>query len=265
MGASGWTNCDSSSTESPTIDVFNFGHPMNFLERVIRRVFLPGSQMGYSQFGEDLIVSYLFNTLGIQQPTYLDVGANHPKFISNTYYFYKRGAHGVLVEPNPRLAKLLRSARPRDIVLEVGIGLTAETQADFYVFGGFADGLSTFSKSEATHWETVGLKGHGTIPVEKVIKVPLVPINKIVADNFQDKAPSLLSLDVEGLDLDVLKGLDFDRFAPDVVCVETLGYHPDQSTYKKNDIIDFMLAKNYVAYADTRVNTIFCRAALIGH
>ena len=237
---------------------------VNFLERAVRRVFLPSAQVSYSQFGEDLIVRYLFDMLGTKQPTYLDIGANHPRFISNTYYFYKRGARGVLVEPNPRLCKVLRSVRPRDVVLEVGIGLTAETQADFFVFGGFADGLSTFSRSEATHWETVGLKGHGTIHVEHVIKVPLVPINHIIADNFEGRAPHFLSLDVEGLDLDVLKGLDFDRFAPDVVCVETLEYDQHQASLKKNDIIEFMLARKYVAYADTRVNTIFCRAALIG-
>jgi FkbM family methyltransferase len=236
---------------------------MNLFERVVRRVFLPGAQASYSQFGEDLIVAYLFQMLGVSRPTYLDIGANHPRFISNTYYFYRAGSHGVLVEPNPRLSKLLRSVRPRDVVLEVGIGLTAATQAEFFVFGGFADGLSTFSKSEATHWETVGMKGHGKIPVERVIQVRLVPINQIIADHFAGSAPNFLSLDVEGLDLDVLKGLDFERFAPDVICVETLGYDDSQATFKKNDVIEFMLAKKYVAYADTRVNTIFCRAKLI--
>ncbi len=237
---------------------------MNFLEKVVRKLFLQGSQAAYSQFGEDLIIAYLFHTLGMKQPTYLDVGANHPRYISNTYYFYRQGSRGVLVEPNPRLASLLRSVRPRDVVLEVGIGLTAETRADFYVFGGYADGLSTFSKAEATHWESVGLKGHGKIPVERIISVPLVPINQIIADNFAGNAPNFLSLDVEGLDLDVLKGLDFDRFAPDVVCVETLGYDEHQETFKKTDIIDFMLERKYVTYADTRVNSIFCRAALLG-
>ncbi len=237
---------------------------MSFVEKVVRRLFLPDAQTGYSQFGEDLIVNFLFNSLGIQQPTYLDIGANHPRFISNTYFFYKRGGRGVLVEPNPRLSKMLKTVRPRDVVLEVGIGLAAATQADFYIFGGFADGLSTFSKSEATHWETVGLRGHGKIQIEKVIQVPLVSINQIIAENFSGKAPNFLSLDVEGLDLDVLKGLEFDRFAPDVICVETLGYDGNQATFKKHDIIEFMLAKKYVAYADTRVNTIFCRSSLIG-
>ena len=166
---------------------------MKYLKKIVRRLFLPESQSGYSQFGEDLIISHLFHGLGIRQPTYLDIGANHPKFISNTYYFYERGSHGVLVEPNPRLSRKLRSARPRDIVLEIGIGSASKTEAELYIFGGVFDGLSTFSKTEATHWETVGMKGHGPISHEAVLRVPMVPVNEVIDSQFRGGAPNLLS------------------------------------------------------------------------
>ena len=81
--------------------------------------------------------------------------------------------------------------------------------------------------------------------------------------HFRNRLPDLLSLDIEGLDLDVLKSLDFERFAPDVLCVETLSYDKNQNGYKRRDIIDFAVAKNYVAYADTWANTIFCKNGLI--
>jgi FkbM family methyltransferase len=236
---------------------------MKDFERIVRRLFLPGSQSGYSQFGEDLIISHLFRDLGVERPTYLDIGANHPKFISNTFYFYKRGSNGVLVEPNPRLTKKLRSVRPRDTILEIGIGSDSITEAELYVFGGNYDGLSTFSKSEATHWQTVGMRGHGTIAVDSVIRVPMVPINDIIASHFGGKAPNLLSLDIEGKDLDVLMSLDFERFAPDVICVESLSYDKNQNGFKRTDIIEFIQMKSYLVYADTRVNTIFCRQALL--
>ena len=45
----------------------------------------------YSQCGEDLLVDYIFKLRGITQPTYLDIGANHPYFISNTAKFYQQG------------------------------------------------------------------------------------------------------------------------------------------------------------------------------
>ncbi len=76
---------------------------MNTFQKVLRRLVFPDTQVTYSQFGEDLIVRYLFDSLGIARPTYLDIGANHPKFSGNTFGFYKRGSRGVLVEPNPRL------------------------------------------------------------------------------------------------------------------------------------------------------------------
>jgi FkbM family methyltransferase len=236
---------------------------MRVLEKVVRRFLLPGCQAAYSQFGEDLILQHLFGNLGIERPTYLDIGANQPRAFSNTYYFYRRGSSGVLIEPNPRLSQRLSAARPRDIVVQAGVGLSSESEAEFYVFPRNFDGLSTFSKAEATHWQAVGMKGYGKIQLESVIRVPLVSVNDVMATHFRTRGPNLLSLDIEGLDLDVLKSLDFERFAPDVLCVETLSYDENQNGYKRRDTIEYAVAKNYVAYADTWANTIFCRDELL--
>lgn len=229
------------------------------LFRKLGKIFMPQAQYGYSQFGEDIILAHLFAQLEIMRPTYLDIGANEPRYISNTYYFYNRGSRGVLVEPNPFLFKKLKRFRSEDIVLNTGIGFTNVSEADFYLFPNYANGLSTFSAKEAKHWEETGMKGLGKIRVEKVIKMPLITINDILGKYFAGKAPNFISLDVEGLDLDILKSLDFNKCQPEAVCVETLGYNDKQQSFKLNDIIDFMLTKNYDVYADTRVNTIFCR------
>jgi FkbM family methyltransferase len=229
------------------------------LFKKIGKKLLPEAQYAYSQFGEDLIIAHLFSQCGISKPTYLDIGANEPRYISNTYFFYLRGSRGVLIEPNPYLYKKLKSARPGDTVLNTGIGFTEVAEADFYVFPNYANGLSTFSEKEARHWENTGMKGLGKIPVEKVIRIPLVPVNKILEKYFAGSAPNLISLDVEGLDLEILKGLDFNKYQPEVICVETLGYDENQQGFKMNDIIEFMLTQHYGIYADTRVNTIFAR------
>lgn len=221
--------------------------------------FMPQAQYGYAQFGEDLILAHLFNQLGIAKPTYLDIGANEPRSISNTYYFYIRGSRGVLMEPNPFLYKQLKRMRPEDIVLNTGIAFDEQVEADFYIFPNFANGLNTFSEKEAKHWEETGMKGLGKIPIEKVVKMPLIPVNSILEKYFKDKAPNFISLDVEGLDLEILKSLDFDKYQPEVLVVETMGYDGNQESFKLNDIIEFVLNKNYDIYADTRVNTIFCR------
>lgn len=206
--------------------------------KLARRVLIPDAQFSYSQFGEDLIISHLFAQLDISKPTYLDIGANEPKYISNTYFFYERGSTGVLIEPNPYLFKKLKAQRPGDIVLNTGIGMSDITEADFYLFPNKANGLSTFSKKEANHWVQTGMKGLGKIEIEKVIKMPLIPVNNILEKYFQNNRLNFISLDVEGLDLDILKTLNFSKFKPDVICVETLGYDENQESYKLNDIID---------------------------
>jgi hypothetical protein len=53
-----------------------------FIEKVFRKIYssylYPHSRISYSQNGEDLIIKDLFSRLGIQHPTYLDIGANEP-------------------------------------------------------------------------------------------------------------------------------------------------------------------------------------------
>jgi len=200
-----------------------------------------------------------FYQQGIDNPTYLDIGANEARYISNSYYFYERGCRGVLVEPNPYLYKKLKAKRPGDTVINTGIGISEVLEADFYVFPDYANGLSTFSAEEAKHWEQIGMKGLGKIPVEKVIKMSLTPVNGMIEKYFTKAPPNFISLDVEGLDLDILRSMDLAKYRPDLICVETLQYDDQQNGYKNDAIITFMLSKDYVIYADTRVNTIFCR------
>ncbi|MDH7462931.1 FkbM family methyltransferase [Chitinophagaceae bacterium 26-R-25] len=228
----------------------------NLFRKIINKIVLPNSQLTYSQSGEDLILATLFYKKGITNPTYLDIGANHPTYISNTYYFYMRGSKGVCIEPNPYLAKKIKSKRPKDKVLNIGIGINEAKEADFYLFPYKAHGLSTFSKEEAEYWKEVGMKNVGKVAYEKVIKVPLNTINNIIKTEFSS-VPDFVSIDVEGLDLEILKTLDFSLYRPKVICVEILGYDKDQNEFKKTEIQDFLESKNYYLYADTHINGIF--------
>ena len=67
-----------------------------------------GTHLSYAQNGEDLVVESLFRVLGIDAPTYVDVGAYEPLVCNNTYFFYRKGGHGVLVEPNVDLTPMLK-------------------------------------------------------------------------------------------------------------------------------------------------------------
>lgn len=210
--------------------------------------------LSFAQSGEDLIANFIFHYLSIPRITYMDVGAHDPVKINNTYFFYRGGFRGVLVEPNVEMCKLLRAVRPADTTLEAGIGVTAARQADYYVMTDSA--WNTFSKEEAEHMTRAT---GGGIKVQRVIKMPLVEINDVMAKHFGG-APTFLSIDAEGLHLAILKTIDFTRFRPAVICVETL-----VAGTKRHipEIPAFMATKNYVVRGATFVNTVFVDGNLI--
>jgi len=208
-----------------------------------------GRRLSYAQQGEDLVLHAVFERLGIARPRYLDIGAFHPTVSSNTFWFYVRGSRGVLVEPNPTMAELLRKARPHDVVLAVGVSVDDRTEADYYVLRDRPQ-LNTFSREQADRY--VAEAGPGTI--EKVVKMPLRAVNDILAEHFADAPPDLVSVDVEGLDLPLLQTLDFSRFRPAVLCVETLVYGTSE---QRDPTIELLRGHGYEVRAGTFVNTIF--------
>lgn len=215
-------------------------------------------KVSYAQQGEDLILDTICEALNLCDPSYLDIGACGPIEGNNTYLLYKNSkGHGVLVEPNPGMCVGLRAKRPRNTVLNVGIGDGTETIADYFMIGGPSGAaLNTFSREMA---ESYSANTNGQNYVAEVIQMPLVSINKTMTEHF-GSAPNIVSIDTEGFDLRILKSIDFERFRPAIFCVETLIY----GTRKEDrEILDFMAAKNYVVRGGTFVNTIFIDAAVI--
>jgi FkbM family methyltransferase len=202
----------------------------------------------YSQCGEDLILSFVFQTLGITRPRYLDLGAHHPYYLNNTYLFYRRGAHGVNVEADPRFAARLARARPRDVTLNVGVGPESGV-LEFHVLS--APTLSTFSVQEAKRYtEQFGHR------IERTVKVPICTFGQLVDDYFE-AVPDLVSLDVEGLDLPILRSIDLSRHRPLVFCVETISYSETGQGRRIVEIDVLMENSGYLRYADTHINTIY--------
>lgn len=228
------------------------------LKKIITRLFFPYVRRSYSQSGEDIIISDLFNRLGIHFPSYLDIGANHPISLNNTIRLYKRGCRGVCIEPNPEFYKLLKKKRSKDTCLNAGIGFNENREADFYLFTGKAHGLSTFSQKEAEFWEHTGNEEIGRHKAQAVLKIKLLNINEVINTYFKNY-PNLISLDVEGLDLEVLQILDFEKYKPEVICVETLWFDKENKETKNELLIQFLLKHGYFMYADTYINSIFCR------
>jgi FkbM family methyltransferase len=165
--------------------------------------------------GEDVVMQLLVQD--IRRGTYIDVGAHMPRRWSTTYGLYRRGWHGLLIEPTPALARDLRRGRPRDVVEECGVGTESGTQ-DFYVFD--APSCSTFDRAQAD-----ALLASPRPPrLLRTIPRPIRRLDDIIHQHqaLAGKA-DLIKIDVEGRDLDVLRSANWHTFRPRVVVVELLG------------------------------------------
>jgi len=213
-----------------------------------------GQKVSYSQCGEDLIVDFLLTwILKIEKPTYMDIGAHHPWSMNNTMLFYKRGLTGINIEPDPALFANFLKYRNKDININKGIGIHQKREvADFYIMSYPA--LNTFSKEEAEKIDAAG-----NVKIDTIKQVELININELLSKHYSNRALDFLSIDVEGLDLGILKNIEFEKFKINVICVETVEYLNGNNAEKKNSIKEFLFSKGYKAYADTSINTIFVK------
>ena len=204
----------------------------------------------FSQCGEDILVNYIFSLRSIDKPSYIDIGANHPFFLSNTALFYEKGCRGINIEANPQLIENFKINRPEDINLNIGID-GEDGELDFFIMKD--NTLSTFSKSEC---DSMILQGK---PLLEIKKISLTTISSILKKYFNNKFPDFLSLDVEGLDMKIIQSIDFNQSFPKVICVEAAEYSPIGAGARRSELIDFLIGKGYYEYANTNLNAIMVR------
>ncbi len=208
----------------------------------------------YSQSGEDVIVKFIFDCLGIPNPTYIDIGANHPFHLNNTALFYQKGSRGINIEPNPELYGLLQKFRKDDINLNIGVAGRKGT-LDFYLMS--SPTMSTFSSEEKER-----LEKDTALNVSSVIEARTDTLYNIINDYAHGVFPDFLSLDVEGFEQAILEKIDYDSNFPKVLCIETLTYTENNSELKEHEMIDYVIGKGYLLFADTYINSIFVRKDL---
>jgi FkbM family methyltransferase len=208
---------------------------------------LGGYKKSYSQCGEDLLIQYIFTLRGVKNPSYIDIGANDPFFLSNTALFYKKGSRGINIEANPQLMKQFITNRPKDINLNIGIS-NKEEELDFYIMED--NTLSTFSKEECDFM----VSKEKTL--KAVQKIKLITIADVLEKYFGNQFPDFMSIDVEGMDFQILQSIDFENSRPKVICVEAAEYSPVGAGARRSELIDFLVAKGYYEYANTNLNAI---------
>ncbi len=208
-----------------------------------------GAKMSYSQYGEDVIVQFALNNMGIQRPRYIDIGANKPYTGSNTALFYESGSSGINIEPDPFLFEAFLRFRKRDINLNLGV-LDQSDERDFYVMS-YRD-MSTFLKHEAED----RIRKFGA-EILHVIKVKVSSLNEIFGEYAGQNPPQFMSIDAEGADEMILRAFDFGSWSPEVICCETLAFVSPTKWEKNESLVRFIETRGYFVLADTWLNTIF--------
>ena len=161
---------------------------------------------------------------------YVDVGCYHPIHRNNTYLLHKKNWNGINIDTSQLSIDLFDYMRPKDLNYTCAISNKNELIKLFY-----QKELSQLSTTERDQAETVF---QGNIKEKEVQAFTLDEI--LNRDKYKNSKIDFLDIDVEGADLKVLEGLSFDKFKPELVCVEI---HAKE--IKQSDIYKFLADKNY--------------------
>lgn len=213
---------------------------------------LPSRDYFSATLAEDMRVAFLLHAMGIQPGniTYLELGTNDPVAHNNTYYFYRCGAHGTLVEANPKWSRLIRLVRPRDVFLNRAVGLCANGSTAL-LYETCADEGSTLRID--LYDKGINTKNHEVL---RTHNVQTITVQQILAG--LNVMPELLSVDIEGMDYDVLCTIDYSLFRPLIIIAETFAMN---MTEQQGDNIEKLLTKNgyHMSSLSSWSNGIFVR------
>lgn len=214
----------------------------------IKNIFKLYAIKSYSQEGEDLILQRILENQ--KRGFYVDVGAHHPFRFSNTYLFYKRGWRGINLDAMPNSMKIFAKYRPRDMNLEIPVGKDKE-ELTYYIFNEPA--LNTFDQSRV---EDILNKREYTLM--KKIQIQIRSLKSILDEYLpQGQGIDFMSIDVEGLDFEVLRSNDWAKYRPRILLVESTG-GGGINEFFQSELGCFLSERGYEVFAKT-FNTFFLR------
>lgn len=200
----------------------------------------------YSQSGEDALLAALFPQA---EGYFVEVGCIDGKRFSNTYHFELRGWKGLCVEAHTDYIPLLKTNRPGSTVVHAAAGPEQKGSVTFYA--NRRGSLSTLDPAkEGEFREKYGQWFTGF----ESQSVPMKPLSKMLDEHPLPRL-DFISIDVEGSELDVLRGLDFSRHRPEILVLEADNEPTLQS------LVEYLLPRKYRYFGCISHNAFFSEAA----
>ena len=182
----------------------------------------------YSMDGEDVVISNYFKNK--EKGFYIDIGCYHPIHRNNTFLLFKKGWQGMNVDIHDFSIELFNYARPKDLNYNFAVSNKNEKIKMF--FQKELSQLSTIDQNQAIK------VFQGTIKEKEIQSYTLNEILNF--SKLNNKKIDLLDIDVEAADLKVLQGLSFEKFNPELICIEI-----HEKNLKENETFKFLKNYNY--------------------
>tara|TARA_B100000989_G_scaffold267946_1_gene222332 strand:+ start:241 stop:954 length:714 start_codon:yes stop_codon:yes gene_type:complete len=220
----------------------------NYLNIFYKKFFSKKNYFSFS--GVDVIIENIFRNK--KNGFYVDVGCQHPIKNNNTYLLHKKGWTGINIDLDQDNINLFNLSRSKDTNLCMAISSTI-TEKDLFFY---------HNKSPLNTLDSMVAKFQKA-KVRKIKKIKTNTLNNVLDSSAINKNKiDLLSVDVEGHEMDVFYGLDFNIYSPDVIVVEFLDLslskieiiNQNISRILNSDLYKFIISKNYTlvnfVYAD---------------
>lgn len=236
---------------------FTFKYPIRSLIRTIGIIFSSVNRLvlgrslkySFSFTGEDRIIEGILKPNIIQNGQYVDVGANHPTFLSNTYGLYRKGWRGICIDANSQLIKKYAYYRPKDKAVDVLVSDQEELRGFYMVQNNV---LSTTKEFALEQYKQEGLE-------IKLKTLKTQTLTQILDEHQFPSGFELLSVDAEEHDFEVLQGLDWEKYQPKLVVVEDETF--DSTRAEQNPIFCYMKEKGYALEGFVLKNLYFLKSA----
>jgi len=196
-------------------------------------------QISFSQFEEDIILWHALSSVDSKDVFYVDAGANDSKISSVTHLFYELGGSGINIEPQIKFKEDYDNNRKRDINLFIGVGEKKEKKI---LFG---DGQSATVNSDSVY----------ATAKQEVIEIDTLTniCDRYVGSN---KYIHFLKIDVEGYEEQCLRGMNFNKYRPWIICIESTIPGTDDANY--NEWEGILLETGYEFVVSRGANRFYC-------
>lgn len=198
----------------------------------------------FSACGEDAILKYLFRNR--ISGFYVDVGAFDPYEVSNTYWFYLQGWTGINIDANERSIVKFNKLRPKDTNICAAIS-DIEEVLNYYEVSG-SKSMNSFSKDF--------IQSQNVTRIESSKSIKTRSLSSVLDENLKNSQRiNFLSIDVEGVELKVLKSNDWSKYRPDIVLLESFEKMTNEAF--DAEIIQYLKAKEYSLISKTPNGVFF--------